>query len=175
VRRFASAAAVALAAAIAAGGAAAGGGPGGVYNDFVHDGKLSCNHSHADLEAALRSGTLNQYGDPYELARLRLAIRRQLAGGCRRGAGALGSTSSARSGAGTQVAGGGQRATPKRGKHHRIPAKQPAATAGSQRTRVSSVGGSGGSFLATRGLILLGLVVALGLGGWLTRRALARD
>src|SRR5207244_2956270 len=42
----------------------AGGGPGAVYNDFAQDGKLSCNHSRGDLEAVLRSGSLNQYGDP---------------------------------------------------------------------------------------------------------------
>src|ERR671930_800943 len=60
-------------------------GPGDVYNDFAQDGKLSCNHSRADLLAVLRSGSINQYGDPYTLARLKLAIRRQLAGGCRAG------------------------------------------------------------------------------------------
>src|SRR5919198_4219421 len=64
-------------------GVAHAGGPGDVYNDFAQDGKLSCNHSRADLLAVLRSGSINQYGDPYTLARLKLAIRRQLAGGCR--------------------------------------------------------------------------------------------
>jgi hypothetical protein len=58
-------------------------GPGGVYNDFAQDGKLSCNHSRAALHAVLRSGSINQYGDPFTLARLKLAVRRQLAGGCR--------------------------------------------------------------------------------------------
>src|ERR671937_1208718 len=64
-------------------GVAYAGGPGDVYNDFAADGKLSCNHSRSDLRAVLRSGSINQYGDPYTLARLKLAIRRQLAGGCR--------------------------------------------------------------------------------------------
>src|SRR5919204_4679589 len=63
--------------------AALAGGPGDVYTDFAQDGKLSCNHSPADLDAALRSGTLNQYGDPLTLARMKLAVRKQLAGGCR--------------------------------------------------------------------------------------------
>jgi hypothetical protein len=58
------------------------GGPGAVYTDFARDGKLSCNHSRADLEAALRSGTLNQYGDPLTLGRMKLAVRKHLAGGC---------------------------------------------------------------------------------------------
>ena len=37
-------------------GAALAGGPGDVYNDFVADGKLSCNHSRGDLEAAAGGG-----------------------------------------------------------------------------------------------------------------------
>jgi hypothetical protein len=57
-------------------------GPGDVYNDFAEDGVLSCNHSRADLEGVLYSGSINQYGDPLVLARLKLAIRKQLAGGC---------------------------------------------------------------------------------------------
>src|ERR671936_2024464 len=63
-------------------GVAYAGGPGDVYNDFAQHGKLSCNHSRRDLQAVLRSGSINQYGDPYTLARLKLAIRRRLAGGC---------------------------------------------------------------------------------------------
>src|SRR2546429_9398157 len=58
-------------------------GGGDVYNDFAQDGVLSCNHSRADLQSALRSGSINQYGDPYTLAGLKLAVRRQLAGSCR--------------------------------------------------------------------------------------------
>jgi hypothetical protein len=58
------------------------GGPGDVYNDFAQDGVLSCTHSRADLEGVLHSGSINQYGDPLVLARLKLAIRKQLAGGC---------------------------------------------------------------------------------------------
>ena len=42
-------------------GVAYAGGPGGVYNDFAQDGKLSCNHSRGDLQAVLRSGLINQY------------------------------------------------------------------------------------------------------------------
>src|SRR6266480_4750859 len=83
---------ISLAAAIVVGsacfsGVASAGGPGDVYNDFAADGKLSCNHSRADLRNVLRSGSLNQYGDPYTLARLKLAVRKQLAGGCRRTSG----------------------------------------------------------------------------------------
>src|ERR671935_584855 len=86
-------------------GVADAGGPGDVYNDFAQDGKLSCNHSRADLLAVLRSGSINQYGDPYTLARLKLAARKQLAGGCRhtsrtRGNGTGGVGASGRTGGG---------------------------------------------------------------------------
>jgi hypothetical protein len=56
--------------------------PGAVYNDYARDHVLSCNHSRADLTAALRDATLNQYGDPYTLIGLERAIRKQLADGC---------------------------------------------------------------------------------------------
>src|SRR5262245_13767901 len=75
--------AIALACAFAS-AAHGGGGAGAVYSDFAQDGKLSCNHSRADLVAALHSGTLNQYGNPLTLARMKLAVRKQLAGGCRK-------------------------------------------------------------------------------------------
>jgi hypothetical protein len=39
--------------------------------------------------------------------------------------------------------------------------------------RQASVGGGNDAFLAGRGLVLLGLIAALALGGWLTKRALA--
>lgn len=53
-----------------------------VYTDFASDGKLSCRYSRADLEATLHDAKLNEYGDPYTTAGLKVAIRRQLAGGC---------------------------------------------------------------------------------------------
>jgi hypothetical protein len=81
MRKRASLAAIVAACVWAAGAYA--GGPGDVYNDYAADGVLSCNHSRADLLAVIRSGSLNQYGDPYTLARLKLAVRKQLAGGCR--------------------------------------------------------------------------------------------
>ncbi len=56
--------------------------PGAVYSDYAQDHVLSCNHSQADLRAALTDATLNQYGDPYTLIGLQRAIRKQLAGGC---------------------------------------------------------------------------------------------
>ena len=58
--------------------------PASVYSDYAEDRVLSCNHSRADLQAALNDATLNQYGDPYTLIGLKLAVRKQLAGSCRR-------------------------------------------------------------------------------------------
>jgi hypothetical protein len=57
-------------------------GPAEVYSDFARDGALSCTHSEADLRAVLDDASIYQYGDPVTLARLKLAIRRQLARGC---------------------------------------------------------------------------------------------
>jgi hypothetical protein len=57
--------------------------PASVYSDYADDRVLSCDHSRADLEAALNDATLNQYGDPYTLIGLKLAVRKQLAGSCR--------------------------------------------------------------------------------------------
>jgi hypothetical protein len=59
--------------------------PTAVYTDFASDGKLSCRYSRADLEATVHSAKLNEYGDPYTTAGLKIAIRRQLAGSCARG------------------------------------------------------------------------------------------
>src|SRR5919204_5365902 len=83
MRARTSLAVIAIFGAGAGGVAYADGGPAAVYNDYAQDGVLSCNHSRADLVAVLRSGSLNQYGDPLTLARLKLAVRKQLAGGCR--------------------------------------------------------------------------------------------
>jgi hypothetical protein len=67
--------------------AAAAADPASVYSDYAQDRVLSCTHSHEDLEAVLTDATLNQYGDPYTLVGLKLAVRRQLAGSCERAAG----------------------------------------------------------------------------------------
>jgi cobalamin biosynthesis Mg chelatase CobN len=180
MRRSASLAVVVAALAMGAGAAHADGGPSAVYNDYAQDQKLSCNHSRADLEGALHSGTLNQYGDPYTLTGMKLAIRRQLAGGCR--SSQSGSSQSRQPGQGSTTAGGtsttqggsaeqGSKTKRPEPKGHRPPG--PRSGAPTLEGRQASVAGSSGSFIAGRGLILLGLVVALALGGWLTRRALA--
>jgi hypothetical protein len=154
--------------------AAHAGGPGDVYNDYAQDGRLSCNHSHADLVAVLRSGSLNQYGDPLTLARLKLAVRKQLAGGCRHRSG---SGQGGTGGAGSPTGGGtssGQRPRSSKGspaRHARGSKAGPPSQATS--SRAASTGGDSASFLAGRGLIVGVLVAALAFGGWLTKHALA--
>jgi hypothetical protein len=177
MRKRASLAAIVVACACgwAAGVAHAGGGPGAVYNDFAQDGKLSCNHSRADLEAVLRSGSLNQYGDPLTLAKLKLAVRKQLAGGCRRGGG---SRRNGTGGAGASSGGGtdsGQNSGSSSGSpgHSRTGGSTPAPPSQATPGRVASGGGDNASFVASRGLIIGLLVAALAFGGWLTKHALA--
>jgi hypothetical protein len=165
----------AVVACICAGGASAGG-PGAVYNDYVQDGVLSCNHSRADLVAVLRSGSLNQYGDPLTLARLKLAVRKQLAGGCRHA-----STSSRSGSGGTGATSGGGTGdgqppeTSKGAPAHptRSRGSKPDASAQAVPSRPSSSGGSNASFVTGRGLIVGLLIAALAFGGWLTKHALA--
>jgi hypothetical protein len=158
--------------ACAPGIARAGGGPGAVYNDYARDGVLSCNHSRADLVAVLRSGSLNQYGDPLTLAGLKLAVRKQLAGGCPRGDGARqNGTDSAGtpSGGSGQAAGAGQS---KRSGGQRGSKPKPASSL-SATPNQGSTGGDSASFVAGRGLFAALLVAAVAFGGWLTKRALA--
>jgi hypothetical protein len=176
MRRSGKAAIVIALAAVMPGTAQAGGGPGAVYNDYAQDGRLSCNHSRADLVGALHSGTLNQYGDPYTLAGLKLEVRRQLAGSCRHPqAGTGGATGVAPTGGGGNGGQVGQKPKARRDRQRGGP-RGPTGVALPGRSTQASVGGSSGSFLAGRGLILLALVTAVVLGGWLTRHALkARD
>jgi hypothetical protein len=157
------------------------GGPGDVYNDYAQDGKLSCNHSRADLRGVLRSGSINQYGDPYTFARLKLAIRRQLAGGCRAGSRSSRAGTAASGGRGATSGNGasGGSASGSRKTNH-------AATGKRSGKRTGSEGGTGdrssaslphsqgnGSYVSNRALIAGLLVAGLAIGGWLTRRGLA--
>jgi hypothetical protein len=159
-----------LAAVLAAGIWAATGlaaGPGQIYNDYARDGHLSCSYSTGELEALLRSGSINQYGDPLTLARLKLAARKQLAGGCRKGEGGSEGSTVTTGGGGTTSTGAKQHP---RSKNHHPRRKK------SQRPEVAvkaSTSGGNGSFVAGRALIIGLLAVALALGGWLTNRGLS--
>ena len=158
-----------LAAIVAAGiwaASAAAANPAQIYNDYVRSGHLSCSYGKADLEALLRSGSINQYGDPLTLARLKLAARRHLAGSCQNVSGS------------TTTAGGttSTSAKPQEKSKHRSHSKQPKNGKSSPRLAAGKRGSTGednGSFLAGRGLIIGLLAVALAFGGWLTKRALS--
>src|SRR5207237_9818977 len=163
----------ALVACVWAAGALAGG-PGDVYNDFAADGTLSCNHSRGDLEAVLRSGSLNQYGDPLTLARLKLAVRKQLAGGCQNKGGSRGNGTAGAGAPGGGGAGSGQKSGSNGSPGHSpTNGSKPASPAQATAGRAASSGGDNASFVAGRGLIVGLLVAALAFGGWLTKHALA--
>jgi hypothetical protein len=141
--------------------------PAQIYNDYVRSGHLRCSYTKADLEALLRSGSINQYGDPLTLARLKLAARRHLAGSCQNVSGS------------TTTVGGttSTSAKPHDKSKHRSHSKQPKQHGkGTPRFAASnkrSTGEENGSFIAGRGLIIGLLAVALAFGGWLTKRALS--
>jgi hypothetical protein len=165
-------------------GAAYADGPADVYNDYAQDGQLSCSHSRSALQNVLRSGSINQYGDPYTLARLKLAIRRQLAGGCRAGSHrsqrATGTAARRNGGTGTGNHGttgtqgsnrtdSGSRANGRSGgtsQQSGPPAPQSAAP-------VTESNGGNAGFVSERAVIAGLLVAGLAVAGWLTRRGLA--
>ena len=149
--------------------------PATVYSDFAEDGVLSCGHSRSAMKGVLNDASLHQYGDPLTFLGLKLAIRKQLAGGCRR---------QERAAVFFGSAGGDSPSAP-------APQPQPgtASPPGEKTTTPPvdpepSVGEpSGEAARATTGdkgqdgrMILLGVVlllVTLGSGGWAARRAFA--
>ena len=148
-------------------------GPGDVYNDFAADRQLSCNHSRADLRNVLRSGSINQYGDPLTLAGLKLAVRRQLAGGCRKGG--SDSSSAGNSSIGGQESGTGTTGNGSAGKQTGPGNRPRKQSNGSQPSAAASAdvsSGGNGAFVSERVLVAGLLAGGLAIGGWLTRRAL---
>jgi hypothetical protein len=152
---------IAAVAALAFVPAAAAGNPvAALYSDFASDGVLSC-HSKADLHAVLADATIQQYGDPSTMIGLKLAARKQLAGGCRHSAQSSSASGSSQSPASRQQS---QGTDSKKGGN-----REPSTTsAAPPPTRSSSVEGS------TDGRMLLGsglLLLTLATGGWAARRA----
>jgi hypothetical protein len=151
-------------------------GPGDVYNDFAADGQLSCNHSRADLRNVLRSGSINQYGDPYTLAGLKLAVRRQLAGGCRKSGSnsPTGATAGGgkESGTGTTSGGAAGKQTGKKAGSGSRPGQRSSGSPPSPAASAGLTNGGNGAFVSERVLVAGLLAGGLAIGGWLTRRAL---
>jgi cobalamin biosynthesis Mg chelatase CobN len=145
--------------------------PAEVYSDFAEDGVLSCGHSRSALKGVLNDASLNQYGDPLTFAQVKVAIRRQLAGGCRRrtAAGSAGSTGDAApdessSGQGSASGPGG----PDRKQ------RPPSSDDSTPQAAEENPNGSREDSRRSGGLVLLGvglLLLALGSAAWAARRA----
>jgi hypothetical protein len=143
--------------------AAAGNPVAALYSDFAADGVLSC-HSNADLHAVLADATLQQYGDPSTMIGLKLAARKQLAGGCRQSAQSSSASGSSQSPTGRQRS---QRTRDKKaGKNGR--SERPRTSAAPPTTQGSSVEGSTDQRMLLGGGLLL---LTLATGGWAARRA----
>ena len=147
--------------------------PPAVYSDFAEDGVLSCGHSRSALKGVLNDASIHQYGDPLMFIGLKLAVRKQLAGGCRRQdrtPAIFGSAESGNSGPGaseqardaTKSSGGNRKARP------RNPESSLGGASGQSASGAATGGGQDGW------MILIGvalLLLTLGSGGWAARRA----
>ena len=166
MRRWASL--VAVTAALVCAAPALADSPASVYSDYASDGRLSCGHSRAALNGVLHDASLYQYGDPLTMLQLKLAIRRQLAGGCRRSTApvAIGFV-----GAAPSSAGGPETNGRARHKSKRSVTKGSGSGTGptTQSPLVSGAGGREDGRMVLLGVALL--LVALGAGGWAARRA----
>ena len=135
--------------------------PPDVYSDFAEDGVLNCGHSKSAMKGILNDASIYQYGDPLTFLQLKLAIRRQLAGGCDRRVAA-----SASSGTTPVTPGATEPAEPApnrgRGRSERGARDEPGTTA-------QSAGVPPGGVKAILGVGLL--LLALGSGGWAAKRA----
>jgi hypothetical protein len=143
-------------------------GPPEVYSDFAADGVLSCNHSRRALKATLTDASIQQYGDSLTFTGLKLAIRKQLAGGCRRSERSLSlfatrgdSSPATRESTPSSTPSPGNGTTSPRGREG--DSVTPPATAG-----ISTASGRDGRMVLLGVLLLL---LTLGSGGWAVRRA----
>jgi hypothetical protein len=143
-----------------------------VYNDFASDGTLSCGHSRAALKGALNDASIQQYGDPLTSVQMKLAIRKQLASGCRVLA-SVTPTGGTPSGPGESSPG----AVPSKQTNKKQGARKGSGGSGSEQstrqaaTPLKTSGSAEGKH--SGGMILLGiclLLLALGSGGWAARR-----
>lgn len=145
--------------------------PPDVYSDFATDGTLNCGHSRSALTGILNDASLYQYGDPLTFLQLKLAIRRQLAGGCRRQRAAPEPVGTASGGTATTEPAVGPEPPTKADENRPGQAAQPALEAQNKgKSRRSDEAERGGEMtLLGAGLLLL----ALGSGGWAAKRAFA--
>jgi hypothetical protein len=148
-------------------------GPPEVYSDFAEDGVLSCGHSRSALKGALNDASIHQYGDPLTFIGLKLAIRKQLAGGCRRRSGESKRSLSLFPPTGSQTSPSAtKKSNPGSSKSSRGKTRNRPRT-GDSITRLATAGDSADSSRDGR-MVLLGvalLLLTLGSGGWAARRA----
>jgi hypothetical protein len=174
MRKWASVTAVLLAVAFPA--VALADGPPEIYSDFAEDGALSCGHSRSALKEVLNDASIHQYGDPLTLIGLKLAVRQQLAGGCR----------SRRSDRPLSFFTPADTEVPPSGSTESSANSTKSSTGEAKRSRIRTQGQlvpppPAAAGVATGGqqngrMVLLGVVlllVVLGSGGWAARRALS--
>jgi cobalamin biosynthesis Mg chelatase CobN len=150
--------------------------PADVYSDFAEDQVLSCGHSRSVLKRTLNDASLHQYGDPLTFTRLKLAIRKQLAGSCRRrvrttavvgsteGRGRVRNESDPQAQSSSKAAARSDKVQPVNGK--------PAPTRIDEAVAAETSGDSPNA--QDWRMLLLGVVlllITLGSGGWAARRA----
>ena len=142
--------------------------PPAVYSDFAEDGVLSCGHSRSALKGVLNDASIHQYGDPLTLIGLKLAVRKQLAGGCRRteqsrALESEGSPAAAPQSDDTTKSSGAKTKKPPKKKERSLSESKGRSAAGA----TAGVQQDGWMILVGVALLLL----TLGSGGWAARRA----
>jgi hypothetical protein len=144
--------------------------PAEVYSDFAEDLVLNCGHSRSALKGALNDASLHQYGDPLTFIQLKLAIRKQLAGGCRRRTASRAGGSTGPTPTESSPEAPGSTAPPGAKSNQQPPRSQaPSGQAAKQGSEDAAEDSK-----QSGGMVLLGvalLLLTLGSGGWAARRA----
>ena len=148
--------------------------PAEVYSDYAEDGVLSCGHSRAAMTAVLNDASIHQYGDPLTLVGLKLAVRKQLAGGCRRKERAALPIGSAARGGGPPPPAASEKPVGAKKSSRGSNSARPKTSSSSGEPRAEPLADDTPSSGQDGRMVLLGVVLlllTLGSGGWAARRA----